>query len=100
MSCGEASMPYAHAAGVHRDELLVKAGKAALVLGNQLRLEAATPVARNRQVNRLVLRQNGLLAVAIAAIAGLLAFRNLILRRICKVMVHLSVQNPLSEGFF
>ena len=31
----------AHAAGVHRDDLLVEAGKAALVLGDQLRIEAA-----------------------------------------------------------
>src|SRR5450755_1047103 len=91
-------LPYAHATGVHRDDLVVKAGKAALVLGDQLRLKTAATVARNRQLHRLVLRQYRLLAVAITPIAGLLALGNLILRRICKVMVHLSVQNSLSQS--
>ena len=69
-----------------------------MVFGDQLRFEIAAPVPRNRQLHRLVLRQHRLLAVAIAPITGLLTLRNLILRRICKMMVHLSVQNPLSES--
>ena len=70
----------------------------ALVLRNQLRLECAAAVSRNRQLQRLVLRQYRLLAVAISMITGLLNFRNLILRRIRKVMVHLSIQNSLSQS--
>lgn len=41
----------AHAAGVHRDNLLVEPGKAALVLGNQLWGEAGLVVARNLELN-------------------------------------------------
>ena len=37
----------AHAAGVHRDDLVVEAGKAPLVLGDQLRVEGRQPVARD-----------------------------------------------------
>ena len=92
-------LPHAHAARVHRDNLVVKSRESALILRDQWRLETPAPVPRYRQVNRLVLRQHRLLAVAIAAVTGLLGFENLLLRRICKVMVHLSVQNPLSEGF-
>src|SRR6266700_4014156 len=91
-------LPYAHATRVHRDDLVVKAGKAALVLRNQLRFKAAAPISRYRQLHRLVLGQHRLFAIAITAITGLFAFRNLILRRICKMMIHLSVQNSLSQS--
>jgi hypothetical protein len=37
----------AHAPRVHRDHLVVEARKAALILGNQLRIEAGLPVARD-----------------------------------------------------
>ena len=50
-------------------------------------------------LNRGAARQHRLLAEAVAPVTGLLAFGNLILSRICKVMVHLSVQNSLSKGF-
>ena len=79
---------------IDRNDLAVQAGKAALVFGDQLWLETATAVARDRQLQRLVLRQHGLFAVAITSISRLLALGNLILRRI-EVMVHLSIQNPL-----
>lgn len=39
----------AHAAGVHRDELVVEAGKPALPLHDQLRIEARLPVPRHLQ---------------------------------------------------
>jgi hypothetical protein len=39
----------AHAAGVHRHDLVVEAGEAALVLGDQLRVEGRQPVARDLQ---------------------------------------------------
>src|SRR5689334_1907731 len=43
-------LPRAHAARVHRDHLVVEAGEAALVLGDQLRVEARPAVARHRQL--------------------------------------------------
>ena len=41
----------AHAAGVHRDDLVVEAREAALVLGDQLRIEARLAVARHLQLD-------------------------------------------------
>src|SRR3954451_13465293 len=40
-------LPGAHAPGVHRDHLVVEAGEPALVLGNQLRIEAGLAIARD-----------------------------------------------------
>jgi hypothetical protein len=40
----------AHAARVQGDDLLVEAGETALVLGNQLRVEATVPIARDGQL--------------------------------------------------
>ena len=44
-----ADLPDRHAAGVHRDDLLVKVRKPALVFGNQFRIEGPSPIARHRQ---------------------------------------------------
>ena len=41
--------PGRHAARIHRDDLGVELGKAALILGDQHRIEAAVAVARNVQ---------------------------------------------------
>src|SRR5215203_5718960 len=40
----------AHAPGIHRDYFVVEAGKAALILGDQLRVEGGLPVARDLQI--------------------------------------------------
>jgi len=40
----------AHAAGVQGNDLLVEAGEAALVLGDELRVEPTVPIARNEQL--------------------------------------------------
>jgi hypothetical protein len=42
----------AHSPGVHRDDLLVEARKAALVLRDQLRIETRQPLARHLQIKR------------------------------------------------
>ena len=53
MAC---DLPRAHAARIHRHDLLIEGGEATLVLGDELRVEAAVPVAwdidhtRNRDV--------------------------------------------------
>jgi hypothetical protein len=43
-------LPGTHAAGVHRDHLVVEAGEPALILGDQLRIEAGLSVARDLQL--------------------------------------------------
>ncbi len=39
----------AHAAGVHRDDLVIEARKTPLILGDQRRIEARLPIARHIQ---------------------------------------------------
>jgi len=61
----------AHAAGIHGDHLVIEARKTALVSGDQLRIEAGFPVAGNLHLEAAAVRRHRLLAVAVAAIAGL-----------------------------
>ena len=63
-------LPRAHATGVHRDDLAIEAGEAALVFGDQLRVEAALPVARYLQCDPSTLGQHRLAAIAVAAVAA------------------------------
>jgi hypothetical protein len=82
-------LAHAHAAGVHRHELLIKAGKAPLVLGDQLRIEGRQAVARDLQVDLAGVGEHALAAIAVAAVAG---FTLLI-----EMVVHLGIQCPLGE---
>ena len=79
----------AHAARVHRHDLVVEAGKAALVLGDQLRIEARLPVARHLQLDLAGVGRHRLAAIAVAAVAGPVLAD--------EVMVHLGVQRPLGQ---
>src|SRR3954465_3840434 len=79
----------AHDAGVHRDDLVIKPRKAALVSGDQLRIETGLAVARHRQLDPTGIGNDRLLAVAISPIARLLARQ---------MMVHLGVENPFGQG--
>jgi len=40
----------AHAPGVQGNDLLVEAGEAALVFGDQLRIKTTVPIARDRKI--------------------------------------------------
>ena len=60
----------AHAPGVHRDHLVVEAGEAALILGDQLRIEAGLAIARDLQVQLAGVGHHRLAAIAVAAVAG------------------------------
>src|SRR5829696_7833923 len=55
------NLPRGHAARIHRHDLLVEAGEAALIPGDQLRIERPFPIAGNPDVELRGLRQNGLL---------------------------------------
>ena len=87
-------IPDAHAAGVHRDDLVVEAGKAALVLGDQLRLECPAPITRDLELDLARVRGNRLPAVAVAMVAARLASRR---RLAIEVLVQLGVQHPLGQ---
>jgi hypothetical protein len=78
----------AHAAGVHRDDLVVEPRKAALVLGDQLRIKPRLTVARDLQLDLASVGDDGLLAVTISPVARLFAG---------EMMVHLGVENPLGQ---
>ena len=63
-------LAHGHAAGVERQDLFIEASPAGLVLGDQLRLEGAVPVAGNfnRQMAEVAFER--LLALAVAGVAS------------------------------
>ena len=81
-------LAHAHAARIHGNDLLVEARKASLVFGDELRIERRLPIPRDIQLDPAGLGRHRLLAIAIAAVAGL-ATR--------QMMVHLGAQRPLGE---
>ena len=81
----------AHAAGVHGDDLVVEAGEAALVLGDELRVEGRQPVARDLQLELAGAGQHRLRAVAVAAVGPAVRLAAL------EVVVEFGVQRPLGE---
>jgi hypothetical protein len=60
----------------------------ALVLGDQLRIEARLAVARHRQLDLPGVGEDRLLAIAISPVARLLPGQ---------VMIHLGIQNPFGQ---
>src|SRR5215212_1318050 len=65
------------------------AGEAALVLGDQLRVEARLPIPRHLELDLAGVGQHRFLALAVAAVVGLLT---------AEMMIHLRVQRPLGQG--
>ena len=65
------NLTHAHAARVHADDVVIEAGQPALILADQLRLEARLAIARNVQLQFAVGRQNRLGARAVVVIARL-----------------------------
>ena len=82
----------AHTPRVHRHDLLVEAGEAALVFGYQLRVKARLAVARhvNRQLARL--GQHGFPAVTIARVADAIFSGQMV--------IHLRFQGAFVSAFF
>jgi hypothetical protein len=83
------NLPRGHAARIHRHDLLVEAGEAALITGDQLRIERPFPIAGNPDVELRGLRQNGLLRMPVAMVPpplGGLAF---------EMVVEFGVENTL-----
>ena len=65
-----ADLAHRHAARIHRDDLVVEVREAALIFGDQLRIEASRPVARDRQRHLRRAGQNRLLRMAVAAVGA------------------------------
>ena len=79
----------AHTPRVHRDDLVIEAGEAPLVLCNQQRLKAALPVARHLQRHPAGVGHHALAAIAVPAVPGTAIAR--------QVVLHLRVQRPLRQ---
>jgi len=83
-----ADLAHGHAAGVHRNDLVVEIRKPASIPGNQLRIKRAGTVTRNRQGHLRCCRQNRLLRIAIPVIGSAADGLGL------KMLVQLGVQYP------
>ena len=88
---------HAHAAGVHRDDLVIEAGKATLVLRDQLRFEGPAPVARDLELDLARVRDDRLLAVAVAMVAARLSATPRARCLALEVLVHLGVEHPFCQ---
>ena len=78
-------------ARIHRDDLVIKAREAPLILGDQLRIEAAFPVTRNRNGQLRCAGQNRLLRSSIAPVAN--AFFTLR----TKMLIQFRIQNAFRK---
>jgi hypothetical protein len=85
-----------HAAGVEAQNLVVKAVEPRLALGDQLRFEAAGPIAGNRDLDLPVLGQDGLSARPVTAVAAAPPRRIALL--VAQVLGQLGPQCPLDQG--
>src|SRR3954468_14405255 len=79
----------AHAPGIHRDHLVIEAGEAALILGNQLGIEAGLAIARDLQIQLAGVGDHRLATIAVAAVAGPSFAREMV--------IHLGIQDALGE---
>src|SRR3546814_10576257 len=82
-----ADLTRAHAPSVHRHDLIIKPRKTALILGNQLRVEAAMPVAGHVDLELAGVRRHRLAAVTVAAIASLLIVAQMMIHQIGRAHV-------------
>jgi hypothetical protein len=64
-----------HAAGVHRDDFLTKAGEGPLVLGDDHRLKASLAVTRHVDIHRAIIAEDGFAAGAVALVGLVRRFR-------------------------
>ena len=84
-----------HSSGVERQNLVVKAAPAGLVLRDQLWLEGAMAVTRNFDGQFAELALQGLLALAVAGIAGRILHR--LILAMAEVVGHLRFQRLLDQ---
>ena len=75
-------------------------GKAALVFGDQLRVERALAIPRNIQRQAPIVGQHGLLAIAVAGVDRLTGADADADADAVQMVVHLSVQHPFGQRLF
>src|SRR5471032_1151811 len=88
-------LPHAQASCVERDDFLVEAGPAGLVLDDDLRLERPLAVAGNVQRQRAESARGGLGAMAVAGVGG--AVGHLAALVVAQVAGHLDLQGALHQ---
>ncbi len=88
-------LPRGHPAGVERDDLLVQAGQAPLVLLDDLRLERAVAIPRPGDRNRPVIGQERLPRSAVARVARPARRRLAVL--VAQMPAQLALQRPLHQ---
>jgi hypothetical protein len=91
------NLSHRHPSFVERENLVVEAGEATLVLRNQAGFEAAFTIAWDVDRERPVVGQNGLAARPIAMIGGVFGLGAA--RRIAEMMRELTAQGALDNGF-
>lgn len=82
-------LPRAHAARIHRHDLIIEARKIALILGDQLRIEARLTIAWHIDRQLAGVGHRGLPTVAVACVADTVLAG--------EAMVHLGVQRALDQ---
>src|SRR5476649_1185051 len=88
-------LPHAQASCVERDDFIVEAGPAGLVLDDDLRLERPLAVAGNVQRQRAEIALEGLGAMAVAGVGG--AVGHLAALVVAQVAGHLDLQGALHQ---
>ena len=91
------NLAHGHPARIERQDLVVEAGEAPLVLGDQPRLEGALAIARHVERERAVVGQDRLAARPVAMIRGVLRLGAA--GRIAQMMRELAAQRPLDDRF-
>jgi len=90
-------LPDGHPSGIERKNLVIKAGPAGLVLGDELGFESGVAIARhfNRQFAEFALEYRP--AFAIAGVAG--GISNRLASGVAQVLGHLGLQPSFHQGF-
>src|SRR5258706_3924795 len=88
-------LPNAQAAGIQRDDLVVKARPAGLMFGNELWFERALPVARNVERQLAEIPLQGLGAVAVTRVAS--GVGDGLAPVVTEVFAHFGLECPLDQ---
>jgi len=88
-------LAHRHAARIQRQDLVVEPCPTGLVLGDQLRLEAAVAIARDLEWQLAELALERLAAASVAGVAGCVGDRLVLV--VTEVLGHLCIQCPLHQ---
>ncbi|CAB5328303.1 hypothetical protein IST4119_00738 [Burkholderia multivorans] len=94
------NLPHAHAAGIHRDDLVVEACEASLALGDRYRIKGAFAVARNLDVEQVIVGCDALAAGAVAMVraARRLGFALLVAQVVGQFAAQRALEYRLLQG--